>query len=47
MGGAILAAEPGAMFAFYWNRLGCFGSIVVSLIGSALLLLLMYACSRQ
>lgn len=29
------------MFAFYSNRLGCFGSLLVSLIGSALLVLLL------
>jgi hypothetical protein len=29
------------MFAFYSNRLGCFGSLLVSVIGSALLILLL------
>lgn len=29
------------MFAFYSNRLGCFGSLLVSVIGSALLVLLL------
>jgi hypothetical protein len=29
------------VFAFYSNRLGCFGSLLVSLIGSALLVLLL------
>lgn len=29
------------MFAFYSNRLGCAGSILVSLVGSALLILLL------
>jgi len=32
------------MFAFFSNRLGCIGSIIVSIIGSALLLLLMRGC---
>ena len=32
------------MFAFFSNRLGCLGSIVVSLIGTAILLLLMRGC---
>jgi hypothetical protein len=30
-----------SVFAFYSNRLGCFGSLLVSLIGSALLLALL------
>ena len=29
------------MFAFYSNRLGCFGSLLVSVIGSALLVVLL------
>jgi hypothetical protein len=33
------------MFAFYSNRLGCIGSIAVSLIGSALVILAMRSCS--
>jgi hypothetical protein len=33
------------MFVFFSNRTGCFGSLVVSLIGSAILLALMYSCS--
>jgi hypothetical protein len=33
------------MFAFFSNRLGCIGSIAVSLIGTVILLLLMRACS--
>jgi hypothetical protein len=33
------------MFVFFSNRLGCFGSIAVSLIGSAILIALMYSCS--
>ncbi len=32
------------MFAFFSNRLGCFGSIIVSVIGTVLLLLLMRGC---
>jgi hypothetical protein len=34
------------MFAFFSSRLGCFGSLVVSLIGSAILILLMQSCSQ-
>jgi hypothetical protein len=33
------------MFGFYSNRLGCLGSIIVSLIGSAFLILLMQSCN--
>ena len=32
------------VFVFFSNRLGCLGSIVVSLIGSVLLVLLLYSC---
>jgi hypothetical protein len=32
------------MFAFFSNRLGCIGSLAVSLIGTAILLLLMRGC---
>jgi hypothetical protein len=34
------------MFFLFSNRLGCFGSIAVSLIGSAILVGLMYSCSQ-
>jgi uncharacterized membrane protein YeaQ/YmgE (transglycosylase-associated protein family) len=34
------------MFAFYSNRLGCIGSIVVSVIGTAVLILVLQSCSR-
>jgi hypothetical protein len=33
------------MFVFFSNRLGCLGSIIVSLIGTALLIMLMRSCS--
>jgi hypothetical protein len=33
------------MFAFFSDRLGCLGSIAVSIIGTVILLLLMRACS--
>jgi hypothetical protein len=33
------------MFGFYSNRLGCAGSLLVSLIGTGVLLLLMGSCS--
>jgi hypothetical protein len=33
------------MFAFYSNRLGCLGSLVVSLIGSVIVILLIRSCA--
>ena len=33
------------MFAFFSNRLGCFGSLLVSIVGTVVLLLLLRACS--
>lgn len=33
------------MFAFYSNRMGCIGSIVVSLIGTAILVIALRSCS--
>lgn len=33
------------MFAFFSNRLGCLGSILVSLIGTGVIILLTRACS--
>jgi hypothetical protein len=33
------------MFAFYSNRLGCIGSIVVSLIGTVLVIVAMRSCA--
>jgi len=33
------------MFGFYSNRLGCLGSIVVSVIGTLVLVALMRGCS--
>jgi hypothetical protein len=33
------------MFGFYSNRLGCIGSIIVSIIGTVLILTLMRSCS--
>ncbi|MDB5312633.1 MAG: hypothetical protein JWO38_6835 [Gemmataceae bacterium] len=35
------------MFVFYSNRLGCVGSIVVSLIGTAVLVLAVWLLSRS
>jgi uncharacterized membrane protein YeaQ/YmgE (transglycosylase-associated protein family) len=32
------------MFAFFSNRLGCFGSIVVSVIGTLILLAVLRGC---
>ncbi len=41
--------HPGIMrhivFAFYSNRLGCLGSIAVSVLGTILLVLLLRGCS--
>jgi hypothetical protein len=36
--------EPAPMFAFFSNRLGCLGSIAVSIIGTVLLIVLMRGC---
>jgi hypothetical protein len=33
------------MFAFYSNRLGCLGSIIVSIIGSIILAAILWSCS--
>jgi uncharacterized membrane protein YeaQ/YmgE (transglycosylase-associated protein family) len=33
------------MFAFYSNRLGCIGSLIVSLIGTVILILLIRSCA--
>ena len=33
------------MFAFFSNRLGCLGSIVVSIIGSLILIALLRSCA--
>lgn len=33
------------MFFFFSNRLGCVGSVLVTLIGSAILIALLRACS--
>jgi hypothetical protein len=35
------------MFAFYSNRVGCIGSIVVSILGSLILALLMWSFSGR
>ncbi|MEY2562360.1 MAG: hypothetical protein QOH88_553 [Verrucomicrobiota bacterium] len=36
--------ETATMFAFFSNRLGCLGSIAVSLIGTVILIFLMRGC---
>jgi len=36
---------PVPMFAFYSNRVGCLGSILVSVVGTILVVLLMQSCS--
>jgi hypothetical protein len=33
------------MFAFFSNRLGCLGSVIVSILGSLLLMALLRACN--
>jgi uncharacterized membrane protein YeaQ/YmgE (transglycosylase-associated protein family) len=33
------------MFAFYSNRLGCMGSLIVSLIGTVILILVIRSCA--
>jgi hypothetical protein len=33
------------MFGFYSNQLGCFGSLVVSIIGTILLVVLIRSCN--
>jgi hypothetical protein len=33
------------VFVFFSNRLGCLGSIAVSIVGTALLLMLMRSCT--
>jgi hypothetical protein len=33
------------MFGFYSNQLGCLGSLIVSLIGTAILILVIRSCS--
>jgi len=33
------------MFAFFSNKLGCLGSVVVSILGSLLLMLILRGCS--
>ena len=40
-----IATGGTAMFAFYSNRAGCLGSIIISLIGTVLLGLLMWSLS--
>jgi uncharacterized membrane protein YeaQ/YmgE (transglycosylase-associated protein family) len=35
------------MFAFYSNRMGCLGSLVVSVIGTVMLIIVIRACSGQ
>ncbi len=34
------------MFVFFSNRAGCLGSLLFSLIGTAVLVLLLYGCGR-
>jgi hypothetical protein len=34
------------MFGFFSSRLGCLGSLVVSIVGTVLLMLVMRSCAR-
>jgi len=34
------------VFFFFSNKLGCFGSIAVSIVGTALLILLLRSCAK-
>jgi hypothetical protein len=36
--------KPPTMFAFFSNRLGCLGSIAISVIGTIILIVLMRGC---
>ncbi|MGI5119203.1 hypothetical protein ACQEU5_06605 [Marinactinospora thermotolerans] len=44
MYGAVLGGKDRDMFFFFSNRLGCLGSIAVSVALTALLVLLLYSC---
>jgi uncharacterized membrane protein YeaQ/YmgE (transglycosylase-associated protein family) len=44
---ALRCRGEATMFGFYSNRMGCIGSIVVSIIGSLILALLMWSLSGQ
>jgi hypothetical protein len=39
-----IAGRYQSMFAFFSNRLGCLGSIVVSVIGTLILLVVLHGC---
>ena len=43
----ITPKQGSRMFAFYSSRLGCLGSIVVSIIASLILAAVMYSCSGR
>ncbi len=34
------------MFVFFSNRSGCLGSLLISLVGTAVLFLVLYSCGR-
>lgn len=36
----------GGMFVFFSNRTGCLGSLLISLVGTAVLILVLYSCQR-
>lgn len=39
-------AWMGCMFVFLSNRTGCLGSLLISLVGTAVLFLVLYSCQR-
>jgi hypothetical protein len=42
--GVAISEETATMFAFFSNRVGCLGSIAVSIIGTVILIVLMRGC---
>jgi hypothetical protein len=45
-GGLATPAQGTPMFVFYSNRLGCAGSILLSLVGTAVLVLVIWLLNR-
>jgi hypothetical protein len=41
----VSGSDISCMFAFFSNKLGCLGSIVISVIGTAILLVVMRGCA--
>jgi hypothetical protein len=40
-----LRCYPAVMFVFFSNRIGCLGSIAISIVGTAILVMLMRSCN--